>query len=88
MVDSPELLTFPTDYPIKVLVRASDNLRLHVDAIMARHAHDIDLDAATERLSANENFLAISYKLRATSREQIVGLVTELTSTPGVIMVI
>lgn len=88
MVENTELLTFPTDYPIKVLVRSSDNLRLHIDAVMARHVEDIDLDAATERRSAKENFVAISYNVRATSREQIVALVSELTSLPGVIMVI
>ena len=32
----PELLTFPCDYPIKVMLRSGADLRTHVDAVIAR----------------------------------------------------
>ena len=89
MVDEPTpLLQFPTDYPIKVVGRPSDEFRARVHAIMVRHAPTLDADQVTERLSENGNFLSISYMIRAESREQIVALVTELKACEGVLMII
>ena len=89
MVDEPtSLLQFPTDYPIKVVGRPSDEFRARVHAIMLRHAPTLDPDRVSERLSENGNFLSISYMLRAESREQIVALATELKACEGVLMII
>ena len=51
MVDQPPLLQYPTDYPIKVVGRPSDEFRARVHAIMLRHAPKLDTDRVTERLS-------------------------------------
>ena len=91
MVDETEtasLLQFPTDYPIKVVGRPSDEFRARVHAVMLRHAPTLDPDQVTERLSENGNFLSISYMIRAESREQIVALVTDLKVAEGVLMII
>ena len=89
MVDEPtSLLQFPTDYPIKVVGRPSDEFRARVHAVMLRHAPTLDPDQVTERLSENGNFLSISYMIRAESREQIVALVTDLKAAEGVLMII
>ena len=89
MVDEPtSLLQFPTDYPIKVVGRPSDEFRARVHAVMLRHAPTLDADQVTERLSENGTFLSISYMLRAESREQIVALATELQACEGVLMII
>jgi putative lipoic acid-binding regulatory protein len=89
VVDEKEsLLQFPTDYPIKVVGRPSDEFRAHVHAIMIRHAPTLDTDQVSERLSENGNFLSISYTIRAESREQIVALATDLKALQGVLMVI
>ena len=89
MVDEPtSLLQFPTDYPIKVVGRPSDEFRARVHAVMLRHAPTLDTDQVTERLSENGNFLSISYMIRAESREQIVALATELKALEGVLMII
>jgi putative lipoic acid-binding regulatory protein len=89
VVDEPtSLLQFPTDYPIKVVGRPSDEFRARVHAVMLRHAPTLDTDQVTERLSENGNFLSISYMLRAESREQIVALATELKALEGVLMII
>jgi putative lipoic acid-binding regulatory protein len=42
----------------------------------------------SERLSAKDNFLSISYRLRAESRAQIEALVSELEGCEGVLMLI
>ena len=44
-------LQFPTDYPIKVLGRPSDEFRARVHAIMLKHAPDLDPSRMTERMS-------------------------------------
>ena len=89
MVDEPtSLLQFPTDYPIKVVGRPSDEFRARVHAVMLRHAPTLDADQVTERLSENGNFLSISSMLRAESREQIVALATELKACEGVLMIL
>jgi uncharacterized protein len=82
------LLEFPTDYPIKVVGRPSDEFRARVHAIMLRHAPELDPDQVSERLSENGNFLSISYVIVAESREQIVALANDLKACDGVLMII
>ncbi len=83
-----ELLVFPTDYPIKVVGRPSDEFRAHVHAIVLRHAPSVHPDQISERLSENGNFLSISYRLRAESREQIQNLVADLKTCKGVLLLL
>jgi putative lipoic acid-binding regulatory protein len=82
------LLEFPTEYPIKVVGRPSDEFRARVHAVMLRHAPELDADRVSERLSENGNFLSISYTIVAESREQIVALATDLKAVEGVLMII
>ena len=88
MSEPPPLLEFPTDYPIKVIGRPSDEFRARVHAIVLRHAPLIEPERVTERLSENGNFLSISYLLRAESREQVEALATDLKSCEGVLTLI
>ena len=83
-----ELLVFPTDYPIKVVGRPSDEFRARVHAIMLRHAPTLDPDRVGERLSENGNFLSISYGLVAESRQQVEALVSELKECDGVLLIL
>jgi uncharacterized protein len=88
MSDLPPLLEFPTDYPIKVIGRPSDEFRARVHAIVLRHAPLIEPERVTERLSENGNFLSISYRIRAESREQMEALAVDLKSCEGVLTLI
>ena len=87
-MSEPPLLEFPTDYPIKIIGRPSDEFRARVHAIVLRHAPPIEPQRVSERLSQNGNFLSISYRIRAQSREQVVALTTELKDCEGVLMLI
>jgi uncharacterized protein len=73
---------------VKIVGRPGDEFRARVDAIVLRHAPDLDPERVRERPSANGNFVSISYLLRATSREQIEALVAELRSCDGVLMLL
>ncbi len=86
--DGEELLKFPVDYPIKVVGRRSETLRASIDAIVREHVPDLDDSRITERASKEEHFLAITYTINATSREQIVALATALQASEDVIMLI
>jgi uncharacterized protein len=88
MVDQPSLLQYPTDYPIKVLGRPSDEFRARVHAVMLKHAPTLDADRVTERLSENGNFLSISYVIVAESNEQVISLVNDLKATEGVLSIL
>jgi len=83
-----KLLKFPTDYPLKVVGRADETLRQRADDIIKKHAPDFDLSKATERRSANGNFLSITYTIHAQSREQVTALAAELSSCEAVLLVI
>jgi uncharacterized protein len=82
------LLTFPTDYPIKVVGKSIAELRPRIDAIMLRHAPDLDHLRTQERPSGKGNFVSITYVIVARSREQVIALATELAAADGVVMVI
>jgi putative lipoic acid-binding regulatory protein len=83
-----ELLSFPTDYPIKVVGRSDPALRVRIDAVVLRHVPDITTDRISERASGAGNFVSITYMIIARSRPQIIALVEELASSEGVVMVI
>jgi putative lipoic acid-binding regulatory protein len=87
-MSDPPLLEFPTDYPIKVIGRPSDEFRARVHAIVLRHVPLIEPERVTERLSENGNFLSISYRIHAESREQVEALATDLKSCEGVLTLI
>jgi uncharacterized protein len=86
--ETPPLLEFPTDYPIKVIGRPSDEFRARVHAIVLRHVPLIEPERVSERLSENGNFLSISYLIHAESREQVVALTSDLKTCIGVMMLI
>ena len=87
-MSEPPLLEFPTDYPIKIVGRPSDEFRARVHAIVVRHVPLMEPQRVTERLSENGNFLSITYNIRAESREQVVALTSDLKACDGVLMLI
>ena len=88
MSEPPPLLEFPTDYPIKVIGRPSDEFRARVHATVVRHVPLIEPERVSEKLSENGNFLSISYNIRAESREQVVALSSDLQACDGVLMLL
>ena len=86
--DTPPRLSFPCDYPIKVMVRAEDGVRRQVDRIVEQHAGPLGPDAVTERSSAQNRFIGITYVIRATSEGQIATLFGALKLCPQVLLVL
>lgn len=83
-----QLLSFPCDYPIKVMLRAGEELRERVDAVIASHADATVIASATERPSKQGNFIGVTYTIRARDPAHIAALFADLKDIPGVLMVL
>ena len=77
---------FPSEFPIKVMGRQGSDLRALTQAIIERHAGPIADAAIKTRTSADGNFLALTYTVLATSREQLDAIYRELTACKSVLM--
>ncbi len=86
--DTAPRLSFPCDYPIKVMVRAEPGVRREVDRIVEQHAGPLSPAAVSERPSARNRFLGITYVIRATSEDQIATLFSALKLCPQVLLVL
>jgi putative lipoic acid-binding regulatory protein len=86
--DTPPRLSFPCAYPIKVMVRAEPGVRGEVDRIVEQHAGPLDPQTVTERSSAQNRFVGITYVIRATSEAQIAALFGALKLCPQVLLVL
>jgi putative lipoic acid-binding regulatory protein len=80
------LQEFPSDFPIKVMGRHDSNLRALTQAIIERHTGPLVDASVRTRTSADGNFLALTYMVRASSREQLDDIYRELTACKSVLM--
>jgi putative lipoic acid-binding regulatory protein len=80
------LQEFPSDFPIKVMGRHDSNLRALTQVIIERHAGPVIDASVRTRTSADGNFLALTYMVRATSRKQLDDIYRELTACKSVLM--
>ena len=83
---SETLQIFPSEFPIKVMGRHDSDLRALTQAIIERHAGPIPDASVRLRTSADGNFLALTYLVLATSREQLDTIYRELTACKSVLM--
>ncbi|MDP9066226.1 MAG: DUF493 domain-containing protein [Pseudomonadota bacterium] len=83
---SSTVQTFPSDFPIKVMGRQDANLRSLTQAIIERHAGPVDDSNVRVRTSTDGNFLALTYVVRASSRDQLDTIYRELTACRSVLM--
>jgi len=84
----PERIVFPAEYPIKVVARASEDLRTRVDAIFARHFGPFEAHRVSERASAQSNFVALTYLMRVQAEAQLSPLHNDLRAEDGVMLVL
>ena len=70
-MSDPKLMEFPSEFPIKVMGRHDSDLRALTQAIIERHAGPLAESSVRTRTSGDGNFLALTYLVHATSREQL-----------------
>jgi putative lipoic acid-binding regulatory protein len=86
VTDNGSLMEFPSEFPIKVMGRHDSDLRLLTQAIIEKHAGPLSEANVKTRTSADGNFLALTYHVVATSREQLDDIYRELTACKSVLM--
>jgi putative lipoic acid-binding regulatory protein len=79
-------MEFPSDFPIKVMGRRDGDLRALTQAIVERHAGPLSETSVKTRTSGDGNFLALTYTIKAQSREQLDAIYRELTACKSVLM--
>ena len=86
MSDQDSPLTFPCDFPIKVMGPASDTFEAEVRAIIDRHVTAAGQLDITTRLSKGGKYSSITIRLRADSRQQLDAIYRDLTACEQVLM--
>jgi putative lipoic acid-binding regulatory protein len=80
------LQEFPSEFPIKVMGRRDSDLRALTQTIIERHAGPLLESNVRTRTSADGNFLALTYMVHATGRDQLDAIYRELTACKSVLM--
>ena len=89
--DGPEakpLLTFPTEFPIKVMGRREEGYAQAILEVVLRHAPDYDPATMEMRPSKAGTYLSLTITITARSREQLDALYQDLSGHPMVTMVL
>jgi uncharacterized protein len=80
------LLTFPCQFPIKVMGKNNIEFDLLVIEIVRRHIPELHEQAVTTRPSKDANYLAVTVTVQATSKAQLDAIYQDLTNHPHVLM--
>jgi uncharacterized protein len=80
------LLVYPTDFPLKVMGKTQPGFAQTMLAIVKRHAPDFDESTIGMRPSREGKYLSLTFTIRATSRQQLDALYSELSEHPMVNM--
>jgi len=89
--DGPEAqspLTFPTEFPIKVMGRREEGFAQAVVEVVLRHAPDFDPATVEMRPSSAGRYLSLTVTIVARSRAQLDALYRELSGHPMVRVVL
>ena len=78
------LLTFPCEYPLKVMGVAGSEFEAEAFAIVGRHVPDLDGSRVETRTSREGRYVSYTFHLTAKSREQLEALYTELNASDRV----
>jgi putative lipoic acid-binding regulatory protein len=89
-VAEPEVsaIEYPVDFPIKVMGRNVPGFAQTVTAIVLRYAPDFDTQTVEMRSSRKNSYLSLTFVIRATSRQQLDALYSELSGHAMVAMVL
>ena len=84
----PERITFPAEYPIKVIARAGEGLRERLDEIFVRYFGDFEEERVKVRPSGQNSFVAYTYHVTVQAESPLAPLHADLRALEGVLMVL
>jgi putative lipoic acid-binding regulatory protein len=82
------LIEYPSDFPIKVMGKYSDDFARNIIDIVLRHAPDYAPETVELRASSGGSYQSVTCTIRAVSREQLDNLYRELSGHPAVKVVL
>ena len=88
IANEESLISYPTDFPIKVMGKKEGRFAHGVLTIVRKHAPDFDAATMELRPSRQGTYLSVTCTIRATSREQLDTLYRALTGHPLVKIVL
>ena len=83
-----ELLTFPCEFPLKVMGLVADDFENLVVEIVCQHCHDLTEGAVVTRTSSGGKYMSLTITIIAKSRAQLDALYMELSQHERVVMVL
>ncbi|MSQ53929.1 MAG: DUF493 domain-containing protein [Betaproteobacteria bacterium] len=86
--EQPSLLSFPVEFPMKILGRREGGFAQGVMDVVLKHAPDFQPASMEMRPSRQGKYISLTVTVNATSREQLDGLYRELCDHPAVVMVL
>jgi len=92
MSEEETLLTFPTDFPIKIMgerrlsPNGGDDFTQIMVELVQRHAPDFKAETVEIRSSSGGNYLSVTCTIRATSKAQLDAVYREISAHPWVKM--
>lgn len=81
-------ITYPCDYPIKVVGDVTEKFHREVCDAVERHDPLMTTEKISQKTSKKGNFISISFMLRATSEAQISALFADLKEIDSVRLVL
>jgi putative lipoic acid-binding regulatory protein len=87
-IDAPDLLTFPCEFPIKIMGSADPGFAKTIGELVRQHCPDFDPATLVQRPSRAGNYLGLTATIQAISREQLDTLYRALSSHPMVRVVL
>lgn len=82
------LFDFPCTFPIKVVGEKADDMEGIVREVLAKHLKDADEAEIKARDSSAGNFVSVTAKFTAESKEQLDAIYTDLSGNEKVKMVL
>jgi putative lipoic acid-binding regulatory protein len=86
MTETPSLLSFPCEFPIKAFGQGGADFEQLVVGIARRHAPDLGEAAVASRPSKGGKYLAVTVTIQARSQAQIDAIYRELSARAEVVM--
>tara|TARA_Y100001936_G_scaffold254041_1_gene323964 strand:+ start:4663 stop:4938 length:276 start_codon:yes stop_codon:yes gene_type:complete len=87
-LSTPSLISYPCEFPIKVMGRNTEDFTESILKIINRHIFDFDDSSIEKRVSTNSKYLSLTCTVHVGSQYQLDLLYQELSNSPTVLMVI
>ena len=86
--EEPPRITYPCEYPIKVVGDVRPEFHNEVFDVVAKHDPTMTTERVSQKTSRKGNFVSISFMLTAESENQIQNLFADLKQIESVRMVL